>query len=247
MKRYLLPIALTIALLALWCLLYLSASASTIVNLPPGCTVNGSATVSVTCDSQPIPPPTSYCRNIANAAAPTRPYIEWTGYQTVYYRTSVSAKTVDVTKFASTWGPWPGTIAGVSTWFPLPTNRYLSQQFVATAGHAGQYWYQESGYTAPFSMTISTGCGDFSNPTIPGSTVVPGCWRNNKAAPNAVPWATSGLGACVLRPGTTYYLNVINADVGHVGAGATGSATSSANARCSTYCTDPIQASYWAQ
>ena len=162
---------------------------------------------------------------------------------------SAGPLTVDVTSFASVYGaPWPGIlgrVAGVS----LPFANYLSEQFTVPANYFtatnvpnplyGNYTVQESNFQANVSMTISTSCGDFSNPaTYPTtSTVVPGCWLTAGGGSSYIQWGTpAAVGRCVLSSGGTYFLNIINAGIKQVTPGG-GTASSTKNSKCaSTTC-----------
>ncbi|MDR3389258.1 MAG: hypothetical protein P4L92_19620 [Rudaea sp.] len=163
-------------------------------------------------------------------------------------------KSVDVTNFSSIYSSaWPGNFGVIAT-FTLPTNRYVSAAFSVPANYMtasnvpnpmyGLYQIGETSAVAPTSMSISTKCGDFSNPaTNANSSVVPGCWLNNGAADYFVRWSNTG--SCTLANNQAYFLNIITANISNVlpltGNNAGGTATSSATARCSSACTVPIQ------
>ena len=185
------------------------------------------------CQAPPPPAPTSTCPTIGA-------FSRWTGTQAVNFTSGPTPRQVDVTSFASAFQfagkLWPG-ISGVVPMIPLPVNRYLALQFTvpsnASATLLGTFLVGDTGYSAPLSMTISTACGDFRDPAA-GSTVVAGCRKNAIAAHGGFSWHISGQG-CVLQPGRTYYLNIINADV----SGAL--PVSTANGLCiNKVCSDPI-------
>jgi len=154
-----------------------------------------------------------------------------------------------VTRFDSIYSyAWPG--ASVVADFSLPNANYISAVFTVPAGYMtaanapsnlyGEYYINGSGYSAPVSMTISKSCGDFSNPVnYPTSSVVAGCFVNKRTADQYIAWTKSG--SCQLTNGTTYYLNIINADISLVTANGGGTAASTRNGNCSGACSVPIQ------
>jgi len=158
---------------------------------------------------------------------------------------------VDVTKFISFYqaNAWPGQQIGLIGQPTLPNGKYVSLQFTVPNGYMagkpdstlGQYSVGSSGYSAPVSMTISTTCGDFSNPsTNPAtSTVVSGCYKNKSLSPGGIVWRKTG--SCALQDGKTYYLNFINADITNLLPGNQGTAISTRNSQCPAgSCSDPI-------
>jgi hypothetical protein len=167
--------------------------------------------------------------------------------------------TADITSYDSIFGEspsaltWPGK-SGITALVVLPTSNYVSAAFTVPAGYMagapanryGQYRLNASQYTkAPVSMTISTSCGDFSNPaTHPTSTVVPGCYKNKAGADSQIlDWESPALGTtCALQDGTTYYMNFINADITNVtpGGGTATTTKAAAGSTCTTSCVDPI-------
>ncbi|MBS0558328.1 MAG: PKD domain-containing protein [Proteobacteria bacterium] len=168
---------------------------------------------------------------------------QWTGTQSVYYFGSgpgTGYQSVDVTSFNSSWaisGTWPQSY-GRQPVFPLPITNYMAQKFTVPAGYFagaptgiyGQYIVGSSQNDAPVSMTISTKCGDFSNPaTYPGtSSVVAGCYINKALTGGFVMWSKSY--GCNLADGQTYYLNMIDADISNVTpTGGTAASTTSGN------------------
>jgi len=98
----------------------------------------------------------------------------------------------------------------------------------------GAYESGETGNKANYSITISTSCGDFSNPaTYPTtSTVVPGCWKNKLATKGLLQWNATGA-TCVLQNNKTYYLNFINGDISLVQPNGGGTASSTKTSGCS--------------
>ncbi|MHB8679727.1 MAG: hypothetical protein ACYC7G_08335 [Rudaea sp.] len=185
-------------------------------------------------------------------------YSRWTGQQTISYYTS--SKLADVTSFISVYGTgtgnlshWPGNGA-LTAVFPLPTSNYIALQFTVPnnfmAGYTltspplyGEYSINTSGYQAPIGMTISTACGDFSDPgKYPStSTVVQGCFLNNGVSTTgAVVWFKPGQGTCALQDNHTYYLNIVNADISTAQPAGGGSMASTKTSKCGTGCTDPI-------
>ena len=180
-------------------------------------------------------------------------FTRYTGSPSVYYF-GAGSNTADVTSFDSIFQrAWPGN-SNLTADISLPTNRYLAAQFKVPAGYIagyhgqsplyGDYTLNQStgsgGTPAAVSMSISTTCGDFSNPvTYPTtSTVVPGCWKNKITGGGLLQWRAST--TCVLQDGATYFLNEINADVSAVQPGGAGSAASTRNVACSSSCDVPI-------
>ncbi|HET8940553.1 MAG TPA: hypothetical protein VFN13_01015 [Rudaea sp.] len=227
---------------------------------------NYSVTVTCTGDGSPatttatvvVPhtaaPPQGNCKTIASSTQGITNFTQLSGNQNVFYFGSgpgTGNLSVDVGSFASSWhGEWPGSI-GIQPVFSVPRNKYLSQVFVvptpyysapnAPADLYGQIKIGASQRTALIAMTISTSCGDFSNPALGGgSTVVPGCYRNNGRAADLIQWNKTG--SCKLQDGHTYYLNIINADISNV-TPTGGSAASVDTSGCAggTTCTDPFQ------
>jgi len=189
------------------------------------------------------------CPTITSTTSGITSFQRWTGTNTSILVNGNSAS-VDVSSFASVYGAWPGSIFQETATFSLPTNRYGSLQFTVPAGYFagapadrdGLYSLNQTAFTAPVSMTISTTCGDFSDPSnFPGtSTVVRGCYRNKgtTSLSYVVAWAKQG--TCVLEDTKTYYLNFINADISTVQPGG-GTAASTQNSKCfSGSCQDPI-------
>jgi hypothetical protein len=175
-----------------------------------------------------------------------------------YY--SSGTRTVNMTQYDSIFGQipsaqtWPGN-SGITAVVTLATSNYVSAAFTVPANYMtgapsnryGQYYLNPSSYSkAPVSMTISTTCGDFSNPSASGSTVVPGCYKNKAGADTSIvvwenPAHTSP--TCALQDGQTYYLNFINADITNVTPGGHGTATTTkgaAGSTCTSACMDPI-------
>jgi len=156
---------------------------------------------------------------------------------------------VDITNFDSIYQKaWPGSFGWLAN-LPVPKAGYISAHFKPaanyfTAGNVplnlyGEYQIGETFFSAAASMTISTQCGDFSNPQASGSTVVPGCYINSAVADQYLAW-TNSAGNCKLSGSTDYYLNVINADITNVTPSG-GAATSTANSACgTTTCITPL-------
>jgi hypothetical protein len=165
--------------------------------------------------------------------------------------TNGGTRLVDTSLFSNIYEiAWPGNYND-NVQISLPTNEYISAQFTTPqnffnpsqtnfpANLYGEYAVQESAFSAAFSMTISTNCGDFSAPGG-GSSVVAGCRviNANNNSPSFMSWTDTG--SCILTGGSTYYLNIINANVSNV-TPTGGTATSTANARClGSVCIDPL-------
>ena len=151
--------------------------------------------------------------------------------------------TGDITSFNAFFGTvshpnWPGSYGQVSRVY-VPESNYVSLQFDtgnfftgSNAGSQGNYTIVEStsGYTAPVSESISTSCGDFSNPAQSGSTVI--CRKNALGANGAIGWTSATGSACMIENNKTYYWNFINADISNV-TPTGGSAVTTANSKCS--------------
>lgn len=233
------------------CLLILCAqsfAADYLVPLPQGCTVSGKTQLSGSCDAAvPVPVPTSACPIIPNSAGGS--FSRWAGMQSVGFCSGGCVKSVDVTKFDSIFGAWPGSY-GLIAYTNLPVKNYLSAQFTIPPNYMtaanrpnplfGGYRSGETGNDAPYSVSISTQCGDFSNPLQTGSTVVPGCWKNRLGTSGVLQWNAAGT-SCVLKNGVTYFANFISAEISKVGVSGTGTAASTKNAQCGQYsCSLPI-------
>jgi len=161
-----------------------------------------------------------------------------------------SNRTVDSTSFDSAFlAPWPGNI-GTQIQFPVPRGGFISLAFTVPLGFSvgqlptfyGEYEMGASGFSAPTSMTISSTCGDFSNPfTNSSSTVL--CWGNNLKSSGFIQWHINSQGGrCSLVDGQPYYLNFINATIDNVLPNGGGSATTTANTKCTgTACSDPVE------
>ena len=221
------------------------------------------ATAQVTVSSTPVVNGT--CPTIPGSGAITS-FTQLTGNVNVNYYSS-GTHSVNITQYNSIFGQIPSTAAwpgnsGTTAVITLPTINYISAAFTVPPGYMasapsnryGEYYLNPSAYSkAPVSMTISTSCGDFSNPaTHASSTVVPGCYKNKATADTPIvywenPNHTSP--SCVLNDNQSYYLNIINADISNVQpivgntAGGTATTTKTATgATCTTAgCTDPIE------
>ena len=192
------------------------------------------------------------CPIIGSSTVGITNFSRLTGTHSVDYQGG-GAKTVDVTSFASAYGgAWPGSYNS-NPIYTLPVSNYISEQFTVPSNYFtaanvpnpiyGDYTVGQTGFGARVSITISTTCGDFSNPAAypTTSTVLPGCWLNAGAANAFVQWRKpSGISSCELSGGGTYFLNFINADVSNVTPSG-GTAASKKNANCtSTTCTAPV-------
>lgn len=170
-------------------------------------------------------------------------FSRWTGTQSVFYFGSgqgTGNQSADVTSYNSSWAispaVWPQSY-GRQPVFPLPSTNYMAQQFSVPAGYFagaptniyGEYLVGSSQNDALVSMTISTKCGDFSNPQTSGSSVVSGCYIKNAQTGGFLMWSKSF--GCTLTDGQTYYLNIINADITNV-TPTGGTAASSMTSNC---------------
>jgi hypothetical protein len=207
-----------------------------------------STTATVTVQKKGSAPPPGACtRTIATSAGGT--FSALGGNVNMTY-SGHNPATVDITSFDSIFqGAWPGSgsTVGSSTLialFSMVKTSYVSAKFTTPAnyftapnvpsGLYGNYSINQTLYTAPISMTISTQCGDFSPPTSAGSSVVAGCYLDAGVGGAAVTWSKAG--ACQLVGGQTYFLNIINANVANVTATG-GTATTTCT---SSTCTNPI-------
>lgn len=189
------------------------------------------------------------CKSIASHTDGIRDFTRWTGTQAVNYTSGPTPRQADVTSFASVFQfgdkDWPG-VNGVVPMMPIPTNKYVSLQFTVSGSYLGAYLVGQTGYSAPFSATLSLNCGDFSSPGAAGSTVLPGCYKNRMQAGGGIAWNTRGKG-CVLPAGVVY-LNLGNFDISTIGPGSTGYATSTQNDQCKAHaCSDPVLNSWSGQ
>jgi len=245
MKRYLFPIvAMILALLAL----YTIARADTYTQ-PLNCAATAislnspSTSATVTCPG-PTPPPSTGCYTIGSTSIGISNYQRWSGTQSINYL-SGGTRSADVTEFAKVFNGWPGVPKGLYAIGDLPVNRYWSMQFTVPANADprlyGQYQVGETGYSARLSLSIAEHCGDFSNPTLRGSTVLLGCWKNVGGPVSGPIWSLhTGVAGCMLQPGRTYWLNVIAANVADLLPNGGGKAGSTKNAQCKTTCSVPI-------
>ena len=204
--------------------------------------------------------PPDTCPTIPGSGAITS-FTHQTGTQTMtsYGSGSTGSWSADITDLTSIFGTkptssaWPGNSGITADRLAINTNMYVSAVFTVPANYMGslptgssrlgQYLVNNSGFSkAPVSMTISTSCGDFSNPaTHPTSTVVAGCYVNSGTS---LVWENPQHASptCVLQDGQKYYLNIINANVTNVTpTGGTATTTKGATgASCTSSCTDPI-------
>jgi PKD repeat protein len=185
------------------------------------------------------------CPAITSTTAGITNFNRWTGTPKVYLDSGLSSsKNADITSFNALYGPWPGQYGNI-LYFMLPNASYLSMAFTVpnnymTAANKpnpldGAYKTGETGDKTLASFTISTTCGDFSNPaTYPTtSTVLPGCWKNKQSSSTILfQWNATG-STCVLQNNKTYYLNAINADISQVQPNGAGTAASTKNTFCS--------------
>jgi len=171
-----------------------------------------------------------------------------TGNVAATYFGGSHASPVLATEFDSIYAPWPGN-ASLTAVINLPTNNYLSEHFkvppnffASRAGTTvyGEYTINGSGFSAAMSMSISKSCGDFSDPSLPGSTVVPGCLVNKHNSLSAGPLQWRNNQTCILADNTDYYLNIINADIHLLQPNGGGTAASTKNTNCSGTCSDPV-------
>lgn len=198
------------------------------------------------------------CPVIGSTTVGIAGFSQLTGLQSVFYFGN-GYQSVDVTSFASVYGgAWPGNYNRLAS-VNLPVSNYLAEQFTVpanyfTASNApnplyGNYTVSETAFTANVSMTISTACGDFSNPSVypRTSTVVPGCYMNRGVADSLIQWSKpAGSSNCLLSSGGTYFLNIINANVTNVTPSG-GTASSTKNSHCTTspaVCTATIANGY---
>ena len=187
---------------------------------------------------------------LASSTAGIANFTRLTGTVSASYFGGTHATSVDAGEFDSIYAPWPGNPA-LTAVFDLPTNQYLAEHFKVPANFFGSragttvygyYTINASGFSAAMSMSISTSCGDFSNPATYGnSTVVPGCWINKHNAYSAGPLQWRNGTTCILQDNTDYYLNIINADISLLQPNGGGTAASTRNANCSGTCSDPVQ------
>jgi hypothetical protein len=193
------------------------------------------------------PPPTCTTAPVLASSTPgIENFSRMTGYVDMnYFGGGISP--ADITSFDSVYKkPWPGN-GTLTAALQVPNNKYVSEKFTVPAGYMagapstiyGNYTLNQTGYSAPVSLTISTCPGDFSDPSQPGSTVILGCWKNSQTAGGHVQWRKSL--ACQLQDNTTYYLNFINANIAGFMPGGRGVGGSTRNKYCSGSCSDSIR------
>ena len=169
----------------------------------------------------------------------------------------------DFTLFKNVWGrepnapatgttlDWPGR-TGVLTQLQINKNRYLALQFTVPADTPSTTWGTLQGSTSVYnstikswSMTISHSCyGEFdtSSSNLAGAH----CTSNNQTEGGGITWSLAGNAAgantCQLKPGETYYLNIIHAPL------TASDATSGTTSSCTTSsCAASINSSYNSQ
>ncbi len=213
-------------------------------------TVTDSVSSQQSSKTQSVTVPSASCPVITSTTAGIANFSRWTGNQNVNYFGSgagTGIQSVDVTSFASVWfAPWPGQF-GRQPVFPLPISMYMAQQLTvpnpyfstAPSNIYGRYTVGSTQNDALVSMTISKNCGDFSDPTTypTTSSVVPGCYINKAMSGGFVQWSKTN--GCTLSDGQTYYLNIINADIGNV-TPTGGTAASTKTGNCGSSCRVPL-------
>jgi hypothetical protein len=187
------------------------------------------------------------CLSVPNSAGGAFTRVTTPGRVTDFHGDSFN---VDYTTFnSSLLNPWPANL-GEQIIFSVPTSGFVALSFTVPAGFAAQQLpgfqglYElssgSSGWSAKTTLTISTKCGDFSAPSVSGSTTL--CYGNALAQSGFILYGVDGSRTCNLTDNTQYYLNFINANVANVGPNGTGTATSTANANCTgSTCVDTIQ------
>ncbi len=185
------------------------------------------------------------CATIGSSTSGITSYTRLTKTQSVSYQGGFGGvpQSVDPTQFSSVYqAPWPGN--EYTPDFGLPITNYLSEVFTVPANFLpplnspnpfyGSYIVSQTGFSTRVSLTISTSCGDFSNPTASGSTVLPGCYANAvNSVGGQIEWNSSGAaGTCLLSNGTTYYLNIISANIANVTPGGGTAASTSTPQKC---------------
>ncbi len=195
------------------------------------------------------------CGTVPNSGGNPATFTRWTGNHSINF-SSGGSKVADVTSFDSLYGTFPGN-PGASLYIPIPQYNFMSLKFTPAPGFItglptgsyGDFTFNEgtSGWGTQVAVTISTSCGDFSDPSVFGSasTVVPGCYEPADFSGSVMQWRAHD-GNCVLQDGQTYYFNVIPATLTNVTP--TGGGSASSNAALSKYkkctsgiCSTPIQ------
>jgi hypothetical protein len=192
------------------------------------------------------------CFSVANDAGGT--FTQATALTTVTNFGDGSRHTADPTSFDSAFlHAWPGLL-GEQLLFNIPSAQFYSLAFTVPAGYSashpqsdfyGLYSIGQSGYSVPVSMTISTKCGDFSNPVSGGGASSVICY-GDKVKNNGFlqAWYVNGNGtSCNLVDGKQYFLNLINADITGVVPNGGGTAHSlSVQTKCpNNACANPVQ------
>jgi hypothetical protein len=107
--------------------------------------------------------------------------------------------------------PWPGLTGSAPTWVAFRMDSYIGLRFVTPAVPAPGFATTlkvPTGIGSPrVTMAISRACGDFSH-YLPS----PGCLVVGPVPDSSVLYQHFGPGACELRPGTTYYQNMMYTD-----------------------------------
>ncbi len=182
----------------------------------PGAVVS-QAMVRIVEGGGPIPPPPTDCNGLANLSTGIVGQF-WTRVvkpNSVKFGDNTIATNRDPTDYISQWAypgttpQWPGG-SGLTT-RPTGANKsmYFSEKFVVTAGVAPRWAWVGSGNDANTSFAISACAGDFGQV---GSQITTGCKLDMNRSTGGLRVMVNDVQqgtACTLKPGSTYYLNLL--------------------------------------
>jgi hypothetical protein len=138
---------------------------------------------------------------------------------TIIYNGGTTGRNIDPTSYTAVWSfpgtsvAWPG-LQGTNVKVSVPKNQFLSEAFnVPTDGsiRAAAWSPIGSGNGTSASYAISTCPGDFGQ-TGTAITNLAAC-TSRITSQSAISVAVSNtplLGTCTVKPGTTYYLNILS-------------------------------------
>ena len=145
----------------------------------------------------------------------------WTqvGSTTVVYNGGTTGHNIDGTTYTAVWSfpgtqvAWPG-LQGTNVKVSVPKNQFLSEAFVVPSDNsvrAASWSPIGSGNGTGASYAISTCPGDFGQ-TGTAITNLAACTSpiTSQSSISVAVSSTPLLGTCTVKPGTTYYLNILS-------------------------------------
>jgi len=136
---------------------------------------------------------------------------------TVVYNGGTTGRNIDATNYSAVWSfpgtsvAWPG-LQGTNVKVSVPKNQFLAEAFtVPTDGSVRSAAWSPigSGNGTGASYAVSICPGDFGQS---GTALTPYCTSpiTSQSAMSIAVSSTQLLGTCSLKPGTTYYLNILS-------------------------------------